>query len=99
MRRVVLVLVLSTVALAGDRPRARGKSPGYFAAIAAIESLSGSKKPSVATGTFANGGLENAAELPALGLGYRRAIPSRKAYFGTDAMVFGIMELGAVLQE
>lgn len=57
------------------------------------------KPPSRASGTVMDGRLENAAELPAKGFGYRLAAPARKTHFGTDEMVYGLLELSALVQE
>lgn len=93
-----IVITLSS-ALAGDPPRARGKSPGYRDAIKQVEAIAKAKPPSKATGTYTDGGIESAAELPAKGLGYRFAAPARKTHFGTDEMVYGLIELAALIQE
>jgi hypothetical protein len=86
--------------LAYDAPRGtRGKSKDYQDAIAKIVAQAKAKEPSQATGTVSDGKLANAAELPAKGFGYRLADGKRKTHFGTDEMVFGIMELAALLQE
>lgn len=81
------------------RLRPRGKSKEYREAIQTIDALARAKKPSAPTGSVSNGGVENAAELPAKGFGYRLADPKRPTHFGTDEMVFGIIELAALLQE
>ncbi len=93
-------IALAAVALAEDAPRrARGRSPEYRKAIADIEAIAKGKPPSEATGVYHDGGIKNAAELPEKGFGYRLVAPKRKTHFGTDAMVFGLIELSALLQE
>lgn len=92
--------VLAATALAYDIPRAtRGKSKEYLTAATQIITTAKAKEPSRATGTVMDGKLENAAELPARGFGYRLAAPKRPTHFGTDEMVFGLIELAALLQE
>ena len=103
MRRLPVLALLALVplaALAEDGPRrARGRSPEYRKAAAEIEAIARSKPPSESTGVFNAGGLRNAAELPAKGFGYRLVSATRKTRFGTDAMVYGLMELAALIQE
>lgn len=104
MRRalsVLFVALLAGLALAEDAPakKARGKSREYREAIRTIETMARAKPPSVALGTFNDGRLRHAAELPARGFGYRLAAPRRPTHFGTDEMVFGLIELAALMQE
>lgn len=107
LKRTALILVVPALvagiaaAAAGDGapPTPRGKSPEYKAAIATIEAMAKAKPPSVASGTVSDGRIENPAELPARGFGYKLASPARKTHFGTDEMVYGLIELAAFLQE
>jgi penicillin-insensitive murein DD-endopeptidase len=96
-------MAVAAVAAAEDapaRPKPRGSSKEYRAALATIEALSRAKKaPSRATGTYFDGGLENAAELPVKGSGYKLVSTTRPTRYGTDEMVFGLIELAALLQE
>lgn len=106
---VPALVALLAVALAPRAPaeetfkdgprRARGTSVEYRKAIAEIEKIAKSKPPSEATGVFNDGGLKSGAELPAKGFGYRLASPARKTHSGTDAMIFGLIEISALLQE
>ncbi|MBI3858369.1 MAG: penicillin-insensitive murein endopeptidase [Planctomycetes bacterium] len=59
-----------------------------------IEEMRKAKMPSISIGTRSSCRLVNAAELPDKGTGYRIGSPSRKTCFGTDEMIFGLMELG-----
>jgi penicillin-insensitive murein endopeptidase len=95
---VAIAAVAAAGASAGGGP-ARGASAEYRKAIAAIDALQRAKEPSVSTGTISKGGIKNAAELPAHGYGYRLASTTRKTHFGADEMVFGLIELAAVIQE
>lgn len=58
-----------------------------------------SKAPSTSIGPLSDGRLENAAELPAKGVGYRLSSPDRGTNFGTDEMVFGLMEIAAIFHD
>jgi murein endopeptidase len=100
-RRLALAVVALAAAAASVRAAGepRGRSPDYRAAIAKIETMARAKEPSLSTGTVSKGGIKNAAELPAHGVGYRLASAERKTHFGTDEMVFGIIELAAFMQE
>jgi penicillin-insensitive murein endopeptidase len=60
-----------------------------------IEEIRRSKKPSISIGTRSDCRLENSAELPPKGVGYVIGSPGRATHFGTDEMVFGLIELGA----
>jgi murein endopeptidase len=107
MREVLRWAALAAALLAAagaaggdDGPRrARGKSPQYREAIAAIEKIARAKPPSDSTGTLTNGGLRNAAELPPKGFGYRLVNPKRGTNFGTDELVYTLIEVAALLQE
>jgi hypothetical protein len=109
-KRMILASVVAAGAIAasvhgGDADgssaprRARGQSPDYKKAIQTVEALAKAKSPSIATGTYNDGGLVHPSELPAKGFGYRLASPGRKTHFGTDEMVFGLIELAALIQE
>jgi penicillin-insensitive murein endopeptidase len=97
----ILLALLCCVAAADDAAarRPRGASKEYREALVAIDALLRAKPPSRSTGTYTKGGLENGAELPAKGFGYRLADAKRGTHTGSDAMVAGIMELAALLQE
>jgi len=96
----VLVAGLAAVAAGDSAPRKpRGSSPEYKAALATVEAMARAKAPSVASGTVSDGRLENPSELPARGFGYKLSSPARKTHFGTDEMVFGLIELAAYIQE
>lgn len=95
----LLACALAAAAHAAPDRALRGTSPEYRKAIATIESLARAKQPSMSTGSVSHGGIKNAAELPKQGTGYRLAAPERKTHFGTDEMVFGIIELAAYIQE
>ncbi len=92
---------IGPAALAEDPPKLspRGKSKEYREALKTISTLAKAKKPSVASGMVTDGKLHDPAELPAKGFGYKLASPKRKTHFGTDEMVFGLIELAALLQE
>jgi penicillin-insensitive murein endopeptidase len=90
------VLAAAPAGAQDNRPRA---SETLKAVRAQIEQIRKSKPPSCSIGTRSNCRLENAAELPEKGVGYRIGNPSRKAHFGTDEMVFGLMEVGAWMAE
>jgi len=86
---------------AGDPPAppARGRSAEYRQAVQAIEAVKKKKPAAVSTGDYTDGGIENAAELPVKGFGYRLVSATRKTRFGSDGMVFGLIEVAALLQE
>lgn len=62
-----------------------------------IEEMRRVKPPSCSVGTRSSCKLVNAAELPEKGVGYRILSPARKTHYGTDEMVFGLMEVGALM--
>ncbi len=64
-----------------------------------IEELGRSKAPSISIGTRSSCTLVNAAELPEKGAGYRIGNPGRKTHFGTDEMIFGLLELSVRMAE
>jgi len=59
-----------------------------------IEEMRKAKVPSLSIGTRSSCTLVHASELPEKGVGYRIGNPARKTRFGTDEMIFGLMELG-----
>ena len=87
------MLLLSTAALAQDRPARI--SERYREVLRQIEQMRRAKAPSVSVGEPNSAKLLNACELPAKGYGVRLLNAGRKTNFGTDEMVFGLMELGA----
>ena len=64
---------------------------------AQIASMIRSKKPSQSTGKLTKGQLTNPAVLPEKGYGYSLRYPERKSNYGSDRMIFGLMEVGANL--
>lgn len=65
-----------------------------------IEKLQKSKKPSVSKGTLRNGTLTNSVELTGPeGEGYYLAHPDRGSNFGSDRLVFGLMNLCSCLKD
>lgn len=64
-----------------------------------IKTMAQAKKPSQSLGTLTNGQLKHAATLPVKGLGYSLRYPERKTNYGSDRMIFGLMEVGAHLHE
>ncbi|MGB0579437.1 MAG: penicillin-insensitive murein endopeptidase [Limisphaerales bacterium] len=68
--------------------------------FAQIEKMRKGKQPSVSGGSLRSGLLKHPAELPSpKGVGYYRAHPTRESNFGSDRLVYGLMMLGAQLQE
>ncbi|MBI5200643.1 MAG: penicillin-insensitive murein endopeptidase [Elusimicrobia bacterium] len=58
------------------------------------------KGPSRSTGrAFRQGRLRNPAQLPAQGLGFRSIRPERRAYYGTDTMIAGLIDATAKLKQ
>lgn len=100
-RLAAAFLLLAAGALAHGRQDARPPrvSPTLKAVRLKIEELRKSKEPSCSAGTRSNCKLLNAAELPEKGVGYRIVSPGRKTAFGTDEMVFGLMEVGAHMHD
>lgn len=92
-----LLVVASSLAAQDVRP-AKASEP-LKAVRKQIEELRKAKKPSVSVGTRSDCKLENAAELPLKGTGYTIGSPGRKTHFGTDEMVFGLMELGVQMTD
>lgn len=87
-----MIGLCALAAFAGEEIR---RHPVYQSVQQKIEQIKRSKKPSTSRGGLTTGSLENACELPADGVGYRLVGPGRKTNFGTDEMVFGLMEIGA----
>lgn len=88
------IISLGPVLAAQDDARQR---PEYKAVLQKIEQIRKSKKPSLSIGKPNDARLVNACKLPVQGVGYRLANPGRKTNFGTDEMVFGLMEMGVLL--
>lgn len=101
MRRTLLLLALALASgpARAQQVRAPRVSETVKAARARIEEMRKAKPPSCSVGTRSSCKLENAAELPEKGIGYRLGSPGRKTNFGTDEMVFGLMELGALMSD
>lgn len=96
-RALALWLVVAGFCPAQE-PRER-ISEGLKAVRKRIEEMRKAKPRSVSIGTRSKCRLENASELPEKGVGYRIGSPGRKTHFGTDEMVFGLMELGVRMAE
>ena len=85
-----------TASLRIQKPRTRVRAQVF----AQVERMRKSKQPSVCGGSLRSGLLKNAAELPApAGVGYYLAHPTRGSNFGDDRLVFGLMMLGAHVEE
>jgi len=97
-----LVCVLAVGVATANRGLAAGKSRSRKEAARAmarteraIAKMRRSKRPSRSLGTFRDGRLVNALELPVTDLfGYRVRYPKRQTHYGADRMVFGLMTLG-----
>ena len=99
MRWVLPALLLLALPAWGRQARAPKVSETVRAVRARIEEMRKSKPLSCSVGTRSSCKLDNAAELPEKGVGYRLGSPGRKTNFGTDEMVFGLMELGALMSD
>lgn len=64
-----------------------------------IKAMVKAKKPSQSIGTLTKGQLRHPARLPEKGYGYCLRYPERKNNYGSDRMIFGLMEVGANLHE
>jgi penicillin-insensitive murein endopeptidase len=99
MKRIAGTLLVLSLPAWGQQARAPQVSETVKAVRARIEEMRKAKPASCSVGTRSSCTLENAAELPEKGVGYRIGSPGRKTNFGTDEMVFGLMELGASMAD
>ena len=87
----------------GERKKASRRERDPYPSVTAlrkeIAKLKKEKEPSRSIGPLSDSRLENAAVLPAQGRGFRVVNAKRQANFGTDEMVFGLMELGARMHD
>jgi penicillin-insensitive murein endopeptidase len=96
MKRLILLAAMAATVSAQEARPAR-ISENVKAVRRQMEEMRKAKAPSCSVGTRSNCKLQNACALPEKGMGYRIGAPGRKTNFGTDEMVFGLMELGALM--
>ncbi len=93
---VFLCISIAAAAQQGPPPRPAKISDKYREALRAIDQIRKSKPPSTSVGTPTDAKLLNAAEMPRKGYGYK--LLTERA-FGTDEMVFGLIECAATLAD
>lgn len=98
IKRCFFLVWALSLGVASASPK-NGPTAVHKAVQKQIRAMKAEKRASQSLGTSTKGQLKNPAKLPSEGYGFILRYPERKNNYGSDRLIFGLLELGAELYQ